>query len=428
MANSAANIVAKTNTSNRFEKILRFADGLLLFSLFLALSSPFEMGFGWTTFAVAEPMILLLIVWCLFIRRFDRERDGSSDTLWLPVSAGFSVWAGFLWFLADNWKDRTPVLHALLLGIPLFYLLHRYFLKSEGDWKNVASLFILSAVPNVLLGFFQHVNGIGIAAKSILGWGGQATNIPISGFFYHPNDFAVYLYWPLVFAAGLCIQSGRWRRLFYGCFVIISCLELYWSGSRSTILTLAICIVALLLLLWLRQKRSFVLGMAALTGIAALGLAWVIRNFLPPGYSLSMVMSGRDVHWIQVIGFIVNSIALLPIGYLHIPYPLEYQPHNIYLMAWFYYGWPGVILVLGFAWQVIRVWLKKYSILRVNLMLAVLWTGMAGFFFINGMAILYFHEPFFMLAFVCVAAMWARIHAMLFPRLVSRPASESRIP
>jgi hypothetical protein len=407
----------KLALANRFpprEKIIKWADNVLLFTLFLALSTPLELGFGLTIFWIGEPIALLLVVWWFFARRASRQ-TAYSESRWIKYFFGFVLWAVILWGVSENWQNRTPILHALMIGAPLLVILRRYYVERNGDWKEVSALFVFSSLPNLIVGLFQHENGIGIGPKGIFGWGGVATSIPMSGFFGHPNDFAVYLYWPLIFAAGLISQYGRWGRWFFGGVTLLCISELIWSDSRSTIITLSICLVALVLMRSMAQRRWFVFGMGIIACLAFLvGLSLVY--FLPPGYTISMAMSGRDIHWAQVIGFIFHSAACLPFGFLGTPFPLEFQPHNIYLMAWFYYGWPGLFVLLAAAWSVFQIWQRYYSSLRKQWLLASAWMGMAGFFFINGMGILYFHEPFFLIGFFCVVILWNRIMEMRLDR------------
>ena len=61
----------------------------------------------------------------------------------------------------------------------------------------------------------QHAMGIGLSSKDLSGWGINAASFPITGFFGHSNDLAVYLFWPLLVGVGLFAAIRSWCKIPY---------------------------------------------------------------------------------------------------------------------------------------------------------------------------------------------------------------------
>ena len=64
-------------------------------------------------------------------------------------------------------------------------------------------------------------------------------------------------------------------------------------------------------------------------------------------------------------------------------------------------------LLVGLGVYLLYCGWKRYGELRSRFPAAVLWGGLAGLFFVGGMADLYFHEPYVIINFICVMGLWA---------------------
>jgi hypothetical protein len=384
----------------RLEKL----EYVLLFALFLSCTTSYRIPVGSTTISPAEIFSWLFILWRWTVGGTESSKLGRGVRRLIWAFRAFAVYAGILWFFSNDWLLRREMFTDWLLAALLIDCLLR---SPWRNWKPVAALFVLAALPNGVWGVLQHVMGIGLMAKDLSGWGRNAASFPIMGFFGWSNDLAVYLYWPLLACVGLAAVFRSWRRIPFLALALLYSLVMYWTISRSTFLTLGFAAIITLFLLLFRRRRQFLLAMAILIGLAALGLAWILHT-----KSLAWInytLSGRLDLWNQGLQIIVSDKYLLPFGYLSIPPPnLRYWwlPHNIYTLSWIEFGIPGFLFLIGLGGFFLYAGWKRYEKLRIHFPATALWTGLAGLFLINGMASLYFHEPYVIVNFLCAAAIW----------------------
>jgi hypothetical protein len=379
-------------------------DILLLFGLFLGCSLPYRVTVGTMTFGLAELFAFLFILW-----RWRAGGEGipglRGKELWLVRGFwAFAIWSGFVWLLSMNWLERREMVFDWIVAALLITLL----LQSEPkDWKRVAVLYVLAALPNILLGILQRALGIGLQPKDFTGWRRYASTLPITGFFNHSNDLAAYLYWPFLISAGLTMEFRRWRRVFFATVTLLCGLVLYGSISRSTLLTLGAILVALALMKLLPERGKFRIAILIFMGIAVLGLATVFLT--QPLRSIDRFLSGRLNLWNRALQVITNDRLLLPMGFISNQpngASIWWLPHNIYILSWIEFGMPGFLLLLGLGAFLLRWGWQRYEAFRGHLPGALLWLGIGGLFLLNGMDSLYFHEPYAIINFICVAAIW----------------------
>jgi O-antigen ligase len=269
---------------------------------------------------------------------------------------------------------------------------------------------VLAALPNVILGIMQHALGIGLAPKDLSGWGKEATSSPVIGLFQHSNDLALYLYWPFLLSIGLSFASRGMKRLVYAATAVLIAVTLYWSFSRSMLITLAVLAVLLPFVGTLSRKRTFLLVLAAGAAIAALVLAWFVQHH--SYQEINQLLSGRLTLWSRTLQLIAEDPLYLPLGYL-IPPPdgtrVFWLPHNIYLLFWVEFGWFGLFLLGGGAVQLLREGWMRYEKLQPHKPAAVVWLGWAGLFAVNGLVSLSAHETHFILSLLGIAVIWRRL-------------------
>ena len=249
--------------------------------------------------------------------------------------------------------------------------------------------------------------GIGLAPKDLSGWGSNASSFPITGFFGHSNDLAVYLYWPLLVCAGLIPSFRSWRRVVYVLLTILYGLVLYWTISRTTLLAVVLAAIIATLVVLIRRRRIFILVSVAGTILAALAITWIFLTI--PWGTLNTILSGRLDLWNQGLQLIFTDKYLLLSGYLAVPtanLKIWWLPHNIYTLAWIEFGIPGFLLLIGLGAYFLYSGWRRYEGLRSHFSAAVVWAGMIGLFLISGMADLYFHESYVIINFLCVTALW----------------------
>jgi hypothetical protein len=383
---------------------LEIVEYLLLFALFLYCSTPYRVTTGSASIGLSEIAALLYILW-RWATSGGREQNPDPDVRWLIRGIwGLALWAGLLWMLSANWETRQEMIFDwVLAGLVLISLLR----SPVRDWRRIAFLYVLAALPNVFLGAMQHGMGIGLSPKDFSGWSKAAQSFPVYGFFGHSNDLAVYLYWPFLVCIGLALSSRAWSRASYLLLSFSYGLVLFWTLSRSTLITLGLVGIVSAMVFLLRRRKTFLAVLGAAAGAAALFLIWVFITF--PIEKINPILSGRLKLWGAAWQVISGDPLFLPLGYLIQPPPglrVFWIPHSIYLLSWLEFGWLGVLLLAGLAWFFLWNGWKRYDRLRLHPAPAVLWIGMAGLFLVNGPFILYFHETYVILNFICVTALW----------------------
>jgi hypothetical protein len=371
---------------------------ILLFAFFVSLSAGWEIPAQGPLIYLAGFFALLLILFLWIAEPPARLSPPSlSNRPVIFAFRGFAAWAGLLWVLAPNWGMRTgTVLGWFLSALVLSSLLGRRNL----DWRQASLLFALGALPVTGAGLYQHFAAIGLYRKDLVGWFAGATSVPVVGFFGHPNDFANYLYWPLLAAGGTAFEVRGWRRAALLGLALLLALVILWTYSRATLLAVLFAAVVWLGSRFLRRKRDFILGLAALVVLASAALLWAIHR-----YSARQVLSGRLQLWTRAVQDILHGPYYLIAGYLAVPSPrlrVFYYPHNIYLLIWTLYGVVGLAALMALGIFLLRLGWRLYRELRDQPTFAALWAGMAGFFLVNGMVSFYFQETYDQLMFVTV--------------------------
>jgi O-antigen ligase len=394
----------RSGTLQIHPSILGKIEYTLFFLLFLSCSSPYRIWAGNFSVGLSEIGAWVFIFW-RWMTGERAEEETERTARWLTRGLRvIVVWAGILWLVSADWAGRREMFYQWLLAALVFSAMLRSPVR---DSKRLALLFILAALPNAFLGAVQHLSGIGLAPKDFSGWNAGAAFFPVYGFFGHSNDLAVFLYWPFLLAAGLAVCRRGWSRLPYALFAVLIGLALYWTISRSTLLTLGAAAVILALMYFLPRRKAFLAAMAAGLGTGVLLLAGI---FLTQNlYRIDRILSGRLDLWSSALQVITSDPAWLPFGYLSIPpagRSVFWLPHNIYLLSWMEFGWPGLVLLIGMAAFFLYDGMKRYAGLRRHPSAACLWAGLAGLFLVNGMASLYFHEPYVVVNFICVAVIW----------------------
>lgn len=379
---------------------------MILFALCLSCTIPYTVLAGSFTISTAEIFAWLFILWRWTVGGAETAKLDRGIRWLIRGFRIFAIWAGILWLSSGDWIDRRGMFVRWVLAALLFECLLR---RPWNHWKRLAAVFVWAALPVVIWGVLQHVMGVGLAPKDLSGWGRNASSFPITGFFGHSNDLAVYLYWPLLVSAGLASSFRSWRRVIFILLTLLYSLVMYWTISRSTLLAIIFVAVLTVLVVLIRRRRIFLVAVIAGAILTALAIAWVFLTI--PLDRINHTLSGRLDLWNQGLQLILSDKFLLPFGYnlsASSGNPsIWWLPHNIYTLFWLEYGWPGILVLIGLAIYFLYSGWKRYDSLRSHFPTAVLWTGMVGLFLINGMGSLYFHETYVVITFLCVTAVWA---------------------
>jgi hypothetical protein len=381
-----------------------WVDDVFLFLLFLCFGTSLRFSVGPFTLGLAEPAAFAFILWKL------TTEPASPGLVRFRVSGilyGFTaaaIWISLLWVMSNDWRGRANGITGWILAAALMSVLFR---KPPRDWQRVAVLLVLAAIPNLVICILQHFLGIGMPPKNLLGWNQDASLHPVIGLFGHSNDLAVYLYWPLMLSAGLAIRNRGWRRNFFAAVGLVCCVILYWSLSRTVLVTMGVVGVSTALFYALRNRRAFTASMAAGAGLTVTGVILLLAT--QSTKFINTLLSGRPALWNRALAPILHDPILLPFGYLAVPppsLPIGWLPHNIFIYAWLNFGWPGLFLLCGLIVYILRFGWQRYNLLRSNPFLGVMWLALLGMLLVNGLASLYLHENYIVLYFASLLAVW----------------------
>jgi len=309
-----------------------------------------------------------------------------------------ALWGFVLWLVGNNWRDRSPmILNWAVCGLLVYVLLVRVRL----DWEWIAFVFALAAVPNSAVAIQQHFAGIGYGYKNLLGWlpmnvGGSK---PAPGFFSFPNSMAAYLLWPFVISVGLAFQGSSIRRILSAVCVLLAGLALFWTYSRTAILTAGVALVLCVIISLARRRRVALLGLGITALVTAIGAAVILAQ-----HPFSLLSSGRPVIWSEALRIIGSNRFLLAWGYLNTTKGPEYLspwwvPHNIYLMLWMEFGVLGVAFLVGLLAHIVWLGWTCYGRIRQSPLLLASWGVLLAFFLVEGMATNDLLETFSVLTF-----------------------------
>jgi hypothetical protein len=390
--------------SRRPTAILVWIEHLLLFLLFFACSTPLRITYNSFSIGVSQLAAYAFILWRAIAGGIKQEKAEHNARWLIRGIFALSLLAGILFALSANWDMRRfMALDWLTAGLVLLCLLR----SPLADWKRMAWLFVLAALPSVILGGLQHIAGIGLAPKDLSGWGHDAASSPVFGLSTHSNDLAVFLYWPFLTVIGLAYGYRGWKRIACAVLAVFFGLIIYWTISRSILITLILLVVLFLIFSLLPQRKWFAWVCAAACAIGILGFLWIVSTHSTA--EINAILSGRLDLWSRTASLIGQDKLLLPLGYIEIPpdhIRIYWIPHNMYLLFWILYGWLGSLLLAGAGIYLLRIGWIRYEQLRAQKPAAILWLGFAGVFLIDGMVSLYFHETHFILNGICIIAIW----------------------
>jgi hypothetical protein len=405
----------------RFQDAIPVLDGFFLFLFFLSFSFPAMLDFGGLHIPFAETTAILFLLWRASIAAPRQKPTNPAIRVLLAAVWSMFLWTAILWVFTANWLHQSGFVIGWFLSVLVFTELLRKP-AYQPSWKTIATLILLAALPDALIGASQILLGIGYHHKDLLGWGWKASTAPIQGLLGYPNNFAVSLYWPLLLSVGLALEGYKGKRVLYGLSALLFGLDLFWTFSRSTMLAAVCALFGLMILLLLRRKLHFAAANAALAAAGGAGFVWIAQN-----YALQKIFSGRLLLWTRTLNIIAQDPSLMAFGYLNIPSTkknLWWIPHNIYLSAWIQSGFVGVAFLIGIILFIFVVAWRHYGEFRKAPLLAACTMAMAGMFLVFGNTSLYLNENYILLTFISVLALWAGLFSDL-PSPSSPPEGSS---
>lgn len=363
----------------------------LIFVLFLAPTIQYRIELGAFSLALMEPIVILASALLLFSKMARRNRIAIPRDPLVLSWAGMILWAIMILPWAPDLSSSLSDIRNWTIPFLSMVALISTFRKG---WRKCLAIFLALATANSILGIYQHhanafrpfVTGLaGHKTSFALAPGGEGL-APASyavGFFSHPNDFAMYLFLGLMVAVGW--PAAVWKRLLRASILLILLLGLVWTYAKAS---LAITLL-ILLGIWMKDRvrcRGQLVLICLMLILGGSILGWALLRDLPPTYLATL--RWRINLWHTALEVFGNRPAILLIGNgirrfaESAAYP---QPHSLILYIALSYGVPGLCLVLGMIFHLLRqVWPgQRLHIIAHETLLRALWLGLLGYFAIG---------------------------------------------
>ncbi|MBC8512600.1 MAG: O-antigen ligase family protein [Dehalococcoidia bacterium] len=370
--------------------------GLLILLLWLAATIQYRVELGLFSFALMEP-VALLVVGFLFLYQLGRGRLVlTKDRLqWLFLA--FTIWVAIIRPWAEGWKHGLSDVRDWAIPVLTYVVLIGTVRKG---WRRWSRLFVLLAVLYTFLGLYQvatdsfRITGGTALFKSsfsVTPEGKLALASYAAGFFNHPNNFADYLSWALMICLGLSTSQPRWRFL-APLGAILLMIGIFLTYSKSAVAGAAISIVVLIALR-LKGGKPLVL----VTGLCAMlvpAAALIFLALLPQGgftsHPILSTFFWRVGVWRDTLQIIQSHPEILLIGngdgMLAALYPFVFfHPHNLFLYFLLDYGIVGLVFIIAVGWTIVNrgVMLYQRHLARREPLLLALWMALLNTFILG---------------------------------------------
>jgi O-antigen ligase len=404
---------------------------ILILLLFLAPTVQYRVEVGSFSFALMEPITLListaLLTWQIIARR---RLVLVNDTL-IFLCLGMVLWAMLIRPLDADWKHGLSDIRDWAIPVLGYAALTS---SIRQGWRRWSLLLLVAVFLQALLGIYQHFADT--ARLFVAESAAYKTGFEVSpetsqlalvsfavGMFSHPNGYAIYLFIGLMIALGRS-ASGRLRWLKIAMIIPIV-LALFWAYAKASLLVMAFAVLLFFVQRSLKSNRVFLItiGAGLLAGVCALAVA---SRLVPD--ALLETLYWRFGLWRAALELIGRQPTILLFGNgmgdfaQHAYYG---QPHNVYLFLLLQYG------LLGLCWVVLvlvsilhRGWYaRRHGWMRREPLLAAYWLALLGFFLI-GMVESTLLDIESRMLFLLVAACFSGLAREIKATSVSMPARE----
>lgn len=364
---------------------------LLLFLLFLAPTIQYRIELGGFSFAIMEPIVLIVSVILLTHQVMTRRRLMISKDSFVFLVAGLALWASIVRPWSADWKQGVSDVRDWLIPVLGFVALISTIRRG---WRKWVLVVLTIVVLEALLGIYQGLtNGLRPFASELAAYKTGFIASPDDnslvrasyavGLFSHPNGFAAFLFLGLMIALGWLVES---RRRWLKALVVAVCASaLFLTYAKASLLVMVCAIISFGLQRTIRSSKNLliVISMTVVLGGACL---WAALPHVPP--MVFDTLTWRMGLWQTALDTLGNHPSILLVGNgLDIFAAQAYypQPHNLYLYSILQYGILGLILCLVVLWQIWKQgWqVQKHQVLAREPLLAALWIALLGYFAIG---------------------------------------------
>jgi len=365
---------------------------LLVFLLFTAPTIQYRVEIGAFSFALMEPVVLLVSVILLIHHAVQYRRLSVPKEPLVFLFTVITLWTSTIRPWASNWQNGLSDVRDW--AIPLLGFMTLLCTIRQG-WLKWSTIFLILVWLNAWLGIYQHFTNnfrpfITELAAHKTGFTlspeeNRLAQVPFAvGLFSHPNGFAMYLFAGLMVALGEFYKSGR-KLSFFIIVILPIALSLYWTYAKATLLIAAGLIPFSWLERQVRSNKTF-WAFVSMGLIAGLMTLWQIAKHIPA--ALLTTFWWRVGLWNIGLITLVNFPRVLLFGNgLDIFAESAYygQPHNLYLYVVLQYGLPGLLIMILLVSYVLKQGnrLRRSGWMRSEPILAALWLGLLGYFAIG---------------------------------------------
>jgi len=349
------------------------------------------MELGTFSFALMEPIVLLVSGILLAHQIVDQGRLVIPKDPLLYLLTGMLLWAFFIRPWASDWQHGLSDVRDWLIPLLAFVAL---ISSIRRRWRKWLTLFFFLAIVNASVGIYQHfadtfrpfaTEGAAVKTSFVLSPDQSRLAIasPAIGFFSHPNAFAMYLFLALLVALGW--QTEGRRRWIKPLLIVLLSTSLFWTHAKASLLVMPFSLVALWFIRRIKSWGQF-LVVGAILFISGVMVVWLGSQIVPPPYLATFWW--RINLWQTALEVIQDSPGILLVGNGMEAYATQAiypQPHNLYLYMLLTYGFPGLGLLLGIAWHMLRRGRIALGCrwFRQEPLLSALWTGLVGYFVVG---------------------------------------------
>lgn len=212
---------------------------------------------SFTTIPVSVTPVELIILGTVLVTllkglaRGEQVLDRSLTAKVIGLLAGFIAW-GFLWgiVIKSGYIKAAQVEVRALIYIVVIYFLTSYFARNPQLWKALdwilsIGLTLLSFLTIWRFFALQDLTSSGIYQESLSG-------------FNHENAilFVIFIMWCLI---KLIFGSSTSTKLAAGILMIAPTFGVLVSGRRAAFASLAICLIVVLAILFVRRRKAFII-------------------------------------------------------------------------------------------------------------------------------------------------------------------------
>lgn len=362
---------------------------ILLFLLFVTLTIHYRVEVGEVSFALIEPVALLVSAMLWAGQIVSRRRLVILKDPLVFLFAVITLWSFVIRPWGPDWVHGLSDVRDWAIPTVLFIsLVSNIRLK----WRRYINILLAVEIGLMMLGLYQvKVDGFRpfLAPEAAYKRGfyqlldtSSAPSFAV-GFFGHPGVFAEYLFVGLVILVSVPWQ-GQWKWLRVVLFIGFVTAVLY-TFSKTVTISLPVA----LSLFWVlkHSRRHFWLRISLVSIVSGLLIIGLFMRKVSSEPFVFATFVWRVNQWQSGLSLLITYPMILltgngvDIGILQ--GLLQGNPHNIYLFMLLQYGLLGLVLILLMFIAIFRRGLQAYTLgwMKQEPLLAGLWIAIIGLLF-----------------------------------------------